>query len=239
MGDVRDTLHVGQVSANNVDAASARVGFDDLSESVSAHAQVVFPACGHWNLYYTPRVGDHVLMSRLQNGIEEGHILGKVYTAGKLPQNGAEGILSIVSDDGKNVIRLDAINGTMDVFIDQGGTLKWKTLDMETAETSKVTVGTSSETEIGTNADIKVGQHLGVKADDTDINSNKPVGLTGGGVQLGSGNLRKYWGDERAAWAAAVFTPTAAALATALNLLRTQIMDMDAKADAINRQVLK
>jgi phage baseplate assembly protein gpV len=85
MADNRVALHQGQTTERDVKSASARVGFDDLSGTVSGFMQVLFPAAGGWNFFYTPKEGDQVVVSRLPNGAEEGYILGKVYTAGKMP----------------------------------------------------------------------------------------------------------------------------------------------------------
>jgi phage baseplate assembly protein gpV len=138
MADNRSALHQGQATERNVKSASARVGFDDLSGTVSGFMQVLFPAAGGWNFFYTPKEGDQVVVSRLPNGVEEGYILGKVYTADKMPQGGAKNIILIVSDNGKNIIRFDADNGTLDLVCDQDCTMKFNNLDIETKELTKI-----------------------------------------------------------------------------------------------------
>ena len=129
-----ETMHQGQVSERDVKNATARVAQDDLGGTVSAKMQVLFPAVGGWNCFWTPKEGDHVVISRLPNGGQEGYVLGKVYTGNKMPQGGAPNIILLVSDDGKNVVKFDADNGTLDVFVDQKGTLKFKNLDIEVTE---------------------------------------------------------------------------------------------------------
>ncbi|MDR0663704.1 MAG: hypothetical protein LBF80_06475 [Spirochaetaceae bacterium] len=138
MADNRSALHQGQATERNVKSASARVGFDDLSGTVSGFMQVLFPAAGGWNFFYTPKEGDQVVTSRLPNGVEEGYIIGKVYTAGKMPQGGAANIILLVSDNGKNVIRFDADNGTLDLVCDQDCAMKFKNLDIEVKELTKI-----------------------------------------------------------------------------------------------------
>jgi phage baseplate assembly protein gpV len=138
MADNRSTLHQGQATERNVNSASARVGFDDLAGTVSGFMQVLFPAAGGWNFFYTPKEGDQVVVSRLPNGAEEGYILGKVYTAGKMPQGGAKNIILMVSDNGKNIIRFDADNGTLDLVCDQACTMKFNSLDIEVKELTKI-----------------------------------------------------------------------------------------------------
>jgi len=175
MADNRSLLHQGQATERDVKSAAARVGFDDLGGTSSGLMQVLFPAAGGWNFFFTPKEGDQVVVSRLPNGAEEGYILGKVYTAGKMPQGGEPNILLIVSDDGKNVIKLDADKGTLDLIIDQGGKLKLKNLEFEVEEKTALTT------------------------DDLDIESAEPVGLQGKETQLGAGVLQVFFDDLIAA----------------------------------------
>jgi phage baseplate assembly protein gpV len=167
MTDNRSVLHQGQTTEHDVNSASARVGFDDLAGTVSGHMQVLFPAAGGWNFFYTPKVGDQVVVGRLPNGAEEGYIMGKVYTADKMPQGGAPNIILLVSDNGKNIVRFDADNGTFDLVCDQGGKLKFKNLDIEVEEythiktkTFHIEVEKSAEIEVGENVDITVGRNV-------------------------------------------------------------------------------
>ena len=155
-----DTLHQGQATERNVDSASARVGFDDLGGTTSGFMQVLFPAIGGWNLFYTPKEGDQVVTERLPNGKEEGYIFGKVYTANKMPQGGAPDIFLMVSEDGKNVIKLDAAKGTLEIISDQGTSLKCKSLDIEVSETANINTK---------NANIKASENINVEAKEAKI----------------------------------------------------------------------
>jgi phage baseplate assembly protein gpV len=175
MADNRSALHQGQTTERDVKSASARVGFDDLAGTVSGFMQVLFPAAGGWNFFYTPKEGDQVVVSRLPNGAEEGYILGKVYTAGKMPQGGADNIILIVSDDGKNLVRFDADKGTLDLTVDQNGTLKFKNLEIS----------------------VKNNTHLAT--DDLDIESKEPIGFSGTKTQLGADVLQVFFDDLKAA----------------------------------------
>jgi phage baseplate assembly protein gpV len=175
MADNRSTLHQGQATERNVKSASARVGFDDLAGTVSSFLQVLFPAAGGWNFFYTPKEGDQVVVSRLPNGAEEGYILGKVYTAGKMPQGGADNIILLVSDDGKNIVRFDADKGTLDLIVDQIGTLKLKSLEITVEKNAHLTAG------------------------DVDIESEKPIGFSGKSTQLGSDVLQVFFDELKAA----------------------------------------
>jgi phage baseplate assembly protein gpV len=175
MADNRSALHQGQATERNVKSASARVGFDDLAGTVSSFLQVLFPAAGGWNFFYTPKEGDQVVVSRLPNGTEEGYILGKVYTAGKMPQGGADNIILIVSDDGKNLVKFDANKGTLDLIVDQNGTLKFKNLEINVEKTTHLT------------------------AEYLDIESEKPIGFSGTKTQLGADVLQVFFDDLKAA----------------------------------------
>ena len=148
MADNRETIQYGQVSERDVNTATARVAMDDLNGYVSGKMQVLFPAIGGWNMFYTPKEGDHVVTGRLSNGMQEGYILGKVYTGRKMPQNGEPNIMLLVSDDGKNVIKFDADKGMLDLICDQDCSMKMNNLNIEVKEHVNVTAKTATvETE--------------------------------------------------------------------------------------------
>ena len=171
----KDILHVGQISEHNNKTASCRVAMDDFEGMVSGHMQMLFPASGHWNFFCIPKEGDHVAIVRLPNGPAEGYILGKPYTADNMPQGGSDGLFLMVSADGNNIIKFDALNGTMDIKFAQGATLKFKNLDITVeqnvnikaenatleASTVKITGG-----ELETNGDVSPsgsGPYCGIK----------------------------------------------------------------------------
>jgi phage baseplate assembly protein gpV len=158
-----DIIRQGQVSERDVKSATARVAMDDLGGHVSGKMQVLFPAIGGWNCFWTPKENDHVVMCRLPNGQEEGYVLGKVYTGRKMPQGGEPNILLLVSDNGKNVIKFDADKGTLDLIVDQDAKVKCKTLNIEVSEgaiikakTADVTIEEKANVEIKDEATIKV-----------------------------------------------------------------------------------
>jgi len=186
MADNRSSLHQGQATERDVKSASARVGFDDLGGTASGFFQVLFPAAGGWNFFWTPKEGDQVVTSRLPNGSEEGYIHGKVYTANKMPQGGAPNIILLVSDDGKNVIRLDADKGTLDVIIDQDGKLKFNNLEIKVNELTDL---------LTKNLKVKVEEHTGLETNDLDVESAKPIGFEGTKTQLGADVLQILFDD--------------------------------------------
>lgn len=179
MADNSSLLHVGQVSERNVNNASARVAMDDFDGLVSGEMQVLFPAIGGWQIFFTPKEGDHVLMSRLPNGPAEGHVLGKVFTASRMPQGGAPDIILLVSDDGKNVVRFDAANGTMDMICDQGCSLKAKNLDIEVKETANIKTRDLT-VEAENNVTIEAAADVRVKAGTSAVVDAPQVSITGG-----------------------------------------------------------
>ena len=208
MADIRSTFHQGQTTERNVDSASARVGFDDLGATVSGFMQVLFPAIGGWNVFYTPKVGDQTVVSRLPNGTEEGYILGKVYTANKMPQGGKENIILLISDDGKNIIRFDADEGTLDLIVDQDGKLKFKNLDIEVDEHTHFktkTLHTEVEewvkNEIGTDVETTIGGDVStdIAGDvDTNIGGDEYKGISGKKTTDVSGTITETAGGTHA-----------------------------------------
>jgi len=187
-------LHQGQATQRDVNSASARVGYDDLSGTVSGFMQVLFPAAGGWNFFWTPKEGNQVVTSRLPNGAEEGYILGQVYTAGKMPQGGKPNIILIVSDDGKNIVRFDADNGTLDLICDQKGTLKFKNLDIKVkehthikTETYHLEVEKSAKVDIGKNLYTNIGGN-----ESKDVVGNVNTNIGGNNTEIAAGvNINK------------------------------------------------
>jgi phage baseplate assembly protein gpV len=190
MADNRSALHQGQATERNTKSASARVGFDDLAGTVSSFLQVLFPAAGGWNFFYTPKEGDQVVVSRLPNGAEEGYLLGKVYTAGKMPQGGADNIILLVSDNGKNLVKFDADKGTLDLIVDQNGTLKFKNLEIRVEKNTHL---------ITNDFDIEVKKNTHLTTDDLNVESEKPIGFSGTKMQLGTDVLQIFFDDLKAA----------------------------------------
>ena len=159
-----ELLRQAQASERDVETATARVSMDDLNEAVSGKMQVLFPAAGGWNFFWTPKEGDHVVVGKLPNGTQEGYILGQVYTAGKMPQGGAPNIILIVSEDGKNVVRFDADKGTLDLVVDQTASMKCKNLDIEVTETANITTK-NANIEASENVSVKAKKDINIKAD--------------------------------------------------------------------------
>ena len=188
-------MHQGQASERDVNSATARVSMDDLGGLVSGKMRVMFPAAGGWNFFWTPKEGDHVVMSRLPNGQEEGYVLGKVYTGNKMPQGGAPNIILIVSDDGKNVIRFDADNGTLDLVVDQTMTEKIKNVVTEIKENRKTEIGIDDELKIKGKQNTEVTGKSNHKSADTSFVSEAPIGVKGTDTELGADVLQVFFDD--------------------------------------------
>jgi phage baseplate assembly protein gpV len=193
MADSR--LHQGQASERDVNSATARVAMDDLGGTVSGKMQVLFPAAGGWNFFWTPKEGDHCVFSKLPNGSQEGYVLGKVYTGNKMPQGGEPNIILIVSDDGKNVIRFDADKGTLDLVVDQTMTEKINNVETEIKENRKTEIGIDDDLAIEGNQTTEVAGKSKHKSADTDIVSEAPIGFQGTSTELGTDVLQVFFDD--------------------------------------------
>jgi phage baseplate assembly protein gpV len=194
--DNRSFLHQGQTSERDIKNASARVAMDDFNGTVSGKLQVLFPAIGGWNMFFTPKEGDQVVIARLPNGQEEGYVLGKVYTANKMPQNGAPNIILLVSDDGKNFFRFDADKGTLDLTVDQDGKLKFKNLDIEVDEhmhiktkTYHLEVEDKMRTDVGGDKDTSIGGNVNTNVTGTTIVKSSAVTIQAPVTIVGNTNI--------------------------------------------------
>jgi phage baseplate assembly protein gpV len=168
---------------------------DDLGGNVSGKLQVLFPAAGGWNFFWTPKEGDQVVISKLPNGAQEGYVLGKVYTGNKMPQGGEPNIILIVSDDGKNVVKFDADKGTLDLVVDQTKTEKIKNVETNIDENRKTEIGIDDNLSIEGNQTTEVTGNSKHKSADTDIVSEKPIGFQGTETELGAGVLQVFFDD--------------------------------------------
>jgi phage baseplate assembly protein gpV len=185
MGD-KEMMHQGQASERDVNSATARVAMDDLGGTVSGKMQVLFPAIGGWNCFWTPKEGDHVVMIRSPNGQEEGYIIGKVYTGNKMPQGGEPNILLLVSDNGKNVIKFDADKGTLDLIVDQDASVKCKNVNIEVSE--KATIKAK-------NADVTVEENANIKAETANIEATKEATINSPKVTIDSADVEITGGN--------------------------------------------
>lgn len=171
MADARSLLHVGQISSVSPETASARVAFDDLDGHVSGDLRIIFPAMGRWRICWTPKVNDHTTVLRLPNGIQEGFILGTHYTGSNLPEEGADGLITLISEDGQNVICLDALTGALSMEVRAGVDIKGKKIVLEAEE---LTIRASTLKFIG---NVQVNGNLSVTGDITNSGNMQTTGV--------------------------------------------------------------
>jgi phage baseplate assembly protein V len=82
---VGQLVRVGVVVSTNFAAATARVQFGDADDLVSYDMQIVFPKTSKDKFYNMPDTGDQVVCLFLPNGLEQGFILGSVYSTVDVP----------------------------------------------------------------------------------------------------------------------------------------------------------
>lgn len=180
-----DIIRQGQASERDVKNATARVAMDDLAGTVSGKLQMLFPAAGGWNFFWTPKEGDHCVVSKLPNGTQEGYVVGKVYTANKMPQGGAPNIILIVSDDGKNVVRFDADKGTLDLIVDQDFSVKCKNVNIEVSEKATIKAKNADVT-VAENANVEVKKTASIKVETADVEATKEATINSPKVTVDS-----------------------------------------------------
>ncbi|MCL2210777.1 MAG: hypothetical protein FWB95_02525 [Treponema sp.] len=167
---------------------------DDLGGYVSGKMQVLFPAIGGWNCFWTPKEGDHVVISRLSNSKSEGYVTGKVYTGNKMPQGGAPNIILLVSDDGKNVIRFDADNGTLDLIVDQDASVKCKNINIEVSETAIINTK-NAEVTVEENATVEVKKEANITVETANIEATKEANINSPKVIIDSADVEITGGN--------------------------------------------
>jgi hypothetical protein len=112
-----------------------------------------------------------------------------------MPQGGAENIILIVSDDGKNIIRFDADKGMLDLVVDQTGTEKYNNLEITINKNRVTKIGIDDDLTIEGNQTTEVTGNSKHVSADTDIESEAPVGLQGTETKLGADVLQIFFDD--------------------------------------------
>jgi hypothetical protein len=113
--------------------------------------------------------------------------MGKVYTAGKMPQGGEANIILLVSDNGKNVIKFDADKGTLDLVCDQTCSLKANNLNIEIKENANIKANTAS-VEAKETATVKANTVF-VEAEETATVNSQKVIIEGADTKITGGKL--------------------------------------------------
>ncbi len=109
-------LRIGKVSSINYPKGTARVTYEDKSDSTSS--EMSFLAWEYW----MPRIGDQVLVAHLSNGTCAGVILGPVWHNGYRPVEGFKGLYrrELSTTQGKAVERYDDGGGDYSLSITGG-----------------------------------------------------------------------------------------------------------------------
>ncbi len=150
-------IRVGQVSSVNPKNNTVRVAFDDMTgptgkEFVSAEMQVMQRnTVGARNLSL-PEVGEHVLCTHLQNGEQEGFVLGSYYTASNMPDN-ATGVYRTEYSDG-TVIEYNVGTGTASIKTSGYAIVEAKEA-VVTAETIRITGNVQITGDVTVNGSIR------------------------------------------------------------------------------------
>ena len=92
-------VRIGQVSAVNTAAATARVLFDDRDGLVSMELPVLQGSVQGAQAYLLPAVGERVLCLFLGSGVEQGFIVGSFYDDDNPPPESGQVIYLRISDD--------------------------------------------------------------------------------------------------------------------------------------------
>ena len=109
-------LRIGKVSSINYPKGTARVTYEDKSDSTSS--EMSFLAWEYW----MPRIGDQVLVAHLSNGTCAGVILGPVWHNDYRPMEGFKGLYrrELSTTQGKAVERYDDGGGDYSLSITGG-----------------------------------------------------------------------------------------------------------------------
>lgn len=80
MDRINNIIRIGTLSSINSEKAKARVIFEDRDNLVSKELPIIYNRTLGTQDYVMPKVGEQVLCLFLNNGLEEGFILGSFYT---------------------------------------------------------------------------------------------------------------------------------------------------------------
>lgn len=185
MPNPRDVLHEAQVSSNNIDSASSRVAYDDLNGHVSSDTQTMFPAMGRWQMFFLPKVGDHVAVLRLPNGKQEGFVVGTYNTAENMPINPADGLVQLISEDLKNMIQMFATEGNFNIKFREKMHQKCKNSEInvienikQTSETLDINAGSTIIIIAGDSITVQSGTKITIQAPDIEISGGNSIKMT-------------------------------------------------------------
>lgn len=160
----KDYLRIGKISSINYPQGTARITYEDKDGSTTAEMPFLALAWQYW----TPRVGDQVLVAHLSSGTSSAVILGAVWHNGHRPFEGFEGLYrrEYCNEPGKAVERYDEkagdysqrITGDMEI----GATESWT---VRVGESALVKIDKSGAVTVLAPAGITVSSSGGVTID--------------------------------------------------------------------------
>lgn len=114
---IKDLIRIGRVSSINPLKCTAKVTFPDKDDMVSDELPILTIGTNKTKAYFLPAIDTQVLCIFLPNnsgkGINDGFILGCIYSDEDMPVENNEKVVSINFDDG-SYIRFD--NGNIEIY---------------------------------------------------------------------------------------------------------------------------
>lgn len=113
---IKDLIRIGRVSSINPLKCTAKVTFPDKDDMVSDELPILTIGTNKTKAYFLPAIDTQVLCIFLPNnsgkGINDGFVLGCIYSDEDMPVENNEKVVSINFDDG-SYIRFD--NGNIEI----------------------------------------------------------------------------------------------------------------------------
>lgn len=138
---------VGRVTALLPEKGAVRVEFGDRSNLVSYELPVMVKQTLKNKDSYTPDIGEHVLCSFLGNGLEQGFVLGAIYSNADTAVNADPNKRGVTFEDGTEVY-YDRASNKLNIIVSGSGLVdiscKIATIDAETS--AQITTATATVT---------------------------------------------------------------------------------------------
>ncbi len=111
---LQSIVRIGIVSSQNPENATVKVMFPDKDNTVSHDLAILVPQAGKTKDYFIPDIGEQVLCLFLPNGIEEGFVIGSIYSSKSKPPVTNSNKRHVRFDDG-TWIEYDGGNSTLTI----------------------------------------------------------------------------------------------------------------------------
>lgn len=178
--ETENVMHQAQVSSYSTKTNTARVAVDDWESMVSGDLQVLVPGTTKMKVKVPLQAGDHVVALFQPNGLQQGYILGSVYTSSNLPAGTVDEYFIDFPD---SPIRLYVNAKTHDIKIiapNSAVTVECKTAKITASDTINANGGSSitcTSPTINLNGVVNVSSPSGSGA--TNMQITGTVNLTG------------------------------------------------------------